>query len=102
MAGDILKQWTGGGLENSNAFVPHFDLPGGSFISSGSTFRLGGLIDHRAFQAAASTIPVGSPSATCNSSPRTYTGGLIITNSTSLVSGSFSQDLARAFTSVSV
>jgi autotransporter-associated beta strand protein len=35
-AGNVLGQWGGDGLDVSHAYVPHFDLPGGSFVGSGS------------------------------------------------------------------
>jgi hypothetical protein len=40
LAGNVLGQWGGNGLDISHAYVPHFDLPGGSFVGSGSSFRL--------------------------------------------------------------
>ncbi|MDB5320009.1 MAG: hypothetical protein JWN40_1640 [Phycisphaerales bacterium] len=36
LAGNVLGQWGGDGLNVSHAYVPHFDLPGGSFVGSGS------------------------------------------------------------------
>jgi hypothetical protein len=35
VAGNAVGQWAGEGLAVTHAFVPHFDLPGGSFVSSG-------------------------------------------------------------------
>jgi hypothetical protein len=36
MSGNVLEQWAGEGLASSNATVPHFDLPGGSYSGAGS------------------------------------------------------------------
>jgi hypothetical protein len=44
VAGNVLGQWAGDGLDVSHDYVPHFDLPGGSFVGglSGSTTRSSG------------------------------------------------------------
>jgi hypothetical protein len=49
MSGNVLKGWKGAGLAASDAYVPHFDLPGGSFAGageldlSGSNTLIGGV-----------------------------------------------------------
>lgn len=96
MAGDVLKQWNGRGLDNSDAFVPHFDLPGGTFISSGSGLRLGG------FSSGDLNYTGGVTFSDLQLLTQNYTGGAIITNGSAITSGSFSADLAKAFASVSV
>src|SRR5207248_1912182 len=44
MSGTVLRQWAGAGLASSNAYVPHFDLPGGTFVSSGASATDGSSI----------------------------------------------------------
>jgi hypothetical protein len=41
MSGTVLRQWAGAGLASSDAYVAHFDLPGGTFVSSGAMFTVG-------------------------------------------------------------
>lgn len=43
VAGAVLKQWRGAGLETSSVKIPHFDLPGGTFVS-GATLGVTGSV----------------------------------------------------------
>jgi hypothetical protein len=65
MSGNVLKGWKGEGLAASDAYVPHFDLPGGTFVSSGAsgTFDIGG---------------VGIIDGVTNTGTTTITGGVIL------------------------
>jgi hypothetical protein len=89
VAGDVLKQWRGRGLDSSDAFVPHFELPGGSFISSGAgTTRILTSGDWN-YDGGVDFLDLAKLAQNYNTS-------LPVTT----ISGSFEADLARAFASV--
>jgi len=81
VAGNAVGQWAGEGLAVTHAFVPHFDLPGGSFVSSGLILSTGSLTG------STNTSVVGSGSFTSVGGTLTLTGSNTYTGTTTINTG---------------
>jgi autotransporter-associated beta strand protein len=81
VAGNAVGQWGGEGLTVTHAFVPHFDLPGGSFVSSGLILSTGSLTG------STNISVVGSGSFTSVGGTLTLTGSNTYTGTTTINTG---------------
>ncbi len=79
VAGSVLGQWAGEGLEVSNAFVPHFDIPGAGIIATGSG-TLG--VSSGVIISSGSTLEVSGVSSLFGTNTNTFTGSTLINGGT--------------------